>query len=485
MTAYGFFDKDPAWLAADNRPDTTGVASTNSFKWDSATTRLGGRLSRSVLLNARGGLPLPGTYSLNDDLGFSVDMEMDAGTNGAMYFGFFDNTAPTSNYDMLGVYAIQQNTGDLRIRPVIWTGNGRGRQAGLEMQITLSPPAAWGLSVAYAVDDVVREQGKAWICTVAHTSTAATQPGTGADWATVWADLHRTILVADPALPRRLVWNYTALTETIAISVDTVAMEDQVLPAGFKAANASFNRCGGRSVYYHAGVSIDMFFDNLEVRTPGVTENYTFATDPVLDGSGNTSTVDPDLGIIANHDYGYDSATHALKGRINRSDASATASYVAKALAASRTFANRLEARVLEFSLDRLGVDAEMVIGFGDIGGVSSGWPTPFLGCRVGGDTDEPCRGQMVVVSGLGTEQFSDQFPIIYPDGVKHSIKLVFDPGTGIVTLTWEGTDYSMTVAAGIITEGATFTHFFVAPQRVSGGGPLEFSAKKIIFTDR
>jgi hypothetical protein len=47
----------------------------------------------------------------------------------------------------------------------------------------------WGNehSIAYAVGDVVQNPGGTFYeCTVAHDSSASTEPGVGQDWATVW-----------------------------------------------------------------------------------------------------------------------------------------------------------------------------------------------------------------------------------------------------------------------------------------------------------
>jgi hypothetical protein len=46
--------------------------------------------------------------------------------------------------------------------------------------------AAWQSGVAYALDTVVGNDGNAYLCTAAHTSALATEPGTGASWETVW-----------------------------------------------------------------------------------------------------------------------------------------------------------------------------------------------------------------------------------------------------------------------------------------------------------
>lgn len=46
---------------------------------------------------------------------------------------------------------------------------------------------AWATATAYALGDEVRAaNGSGYICTTAHTSGATTEPGVGADWATVW-----------------------------------------------------------------------------------------------------------------------------------------------------------------------------------------------------------------------------------------------------------------------------------------------------------
>lgn len=45
---------------------------------------------------------------------------------------------------------------------------------------------AWATSTAYTLNDVVSNDGDTYICTAAHTSAAATEPGTGASWTSYW-----------------------------------------------------------------------------------------------------------------------------------------------------------------------------------------------------------------------------------------------------------------------------------------------------------
>ncbi len=45
---------------------------------------------------------------------------------------------------------------------------------------------AWVTSTAYEFGNIVGNDGSSWICILAHTSAAATEPGTGASWQTYW-----------------------------------------------------------------------------------------------------------------------------------------------------------------------------------------------------------------------------------------------------------------------------------------------------------
>lgn len=65
---------------------------------------------------------------------------------------------------------------------VIFTAKGDQGDpgAGLEWQ------GPWLTATAYAIADGVKNGGSSYICTVAHTSGASTEPGVGASWATVW-----------------------------------------------------------------------------------------------------------------------------------------------------------------------------------------------------------------------------------------------------------------------------------------------------------
>ena len=40
--------------------------------------------------------------------------------------------------------------------------------------------------VSYKVRDVVESGGNAYVCILAHNSSAATRPGVGVDWTTYW-----------------------------------------------------------------------------------------------------------------------------------------------------------------------------------------------------------------------------------------------------------------------------------------------------------
>lgn len=50
----------------------------------------------------------------------------------------------------------------------------------------ISWEGAWVTATAYAINDAVGSDSASYICTVAHTSGASTEPGVGASWATVW-----------------------------------------------------------------------------------------------------------------------------------------------------------------------------------------------------------------------------------------------------------------------------------------------------------
>ena len=45
---------------------------------------------------------------------------------------------------------------------------------------------AWASSTAYSENDTIEHNGSGYVCTVAHTSGASTEPGVGASWATNW-----------------------------------------------------------------------------------------------------------------------------------------------------------------------------------------------------------------------------------------------------------------------------------------------------------
>lgn len=53
-----------------------------------------------------------------------------------------------------------------------------------------TPDGAWATSTAYTVGNIETNDGAIYECTVAHTSSAASEPGTGADWEDYWVQ-HR------------------------------------------------------------------------------------------------------------------------------------------------------------------------------------------------------------------------------------------------------------------------------------------------------
>ncbi len=52
--------------------------------------------------------------------------------------------------------------------------------------LTIATPAAWVTATVYALAALVSRGGVNYYCTAAHTSGALTEPGVGANWATVW-----------------------------------------------------------------------------------------------------------------------------------------------------------------------------------------------------------------------------------------------------------------------------------------------------------
>tara|TARA_R110000803_G_scaffold62762_1_gene123152 strand:- start:603 stop:2429 length:1827 start_codon:yes stop_codon:yes gene_type:complete len=54
------------------------------------------------------------------------------------------------------------------------------------LQSFLKTATAWATSTSYSVGDVVLDSNQRYTCYTAHTSSSVTDPGNGADWATVW-----------------------------------------------------------------------------------------------------------------------------------------------------------------------------------------------------------------------------------------------------------------------------------------------------------
>ena len=54
------------------------------------------------------------------------------------------------------------------------------------LQSYLKTATAWASGTSYSIGDVVLDSNQRYTCYTAHTSSSATDPGNGADWATVW-----------------------------------------------------------------------------------------------------------------------------------------------------------------------------------------------------------------------------------------------------------------------------------------------------------
>ena len=54
------------------------------------------------------------------------------------------------------------------------------------LQSFLKTATAWASGTSYSIGDVVLDSNQRYTCYTAHTSSSATDPGNGADWATVW-----------------------------------------------------------------------------------------------------------------------------------------------------------------------------------------------------------------------------------------------------------------------------------------------------------
>ena len=62
---------------------------------------------------------------------------------------------------------------------------GAAGPAGLD-GIGITWKAAWSAGTNYSLNDAVKNNGTSYICTAAHTSDAASEPGTGASWTSYW-----------------------------------------------------------------------------------------------------------------------------------------------------------------------------------------------------------------------------------------------------------------------------------------------------------
>lgn len=81
--------------------------------------------------------------------------------------------------DVLATGALYFNTASAAMKVY----NGAAWESAVQ---SLDPRGAWVTTTAYVLNDLVTVNGSAYVCTVDHTSSTDTTPGTGADWETVW-----------------------------------------------------------------------------------------------------------------------------------------------------------------------------------------------------------------------------------------------------------------------------------------------------------
>ena len=84
---------------------------------------------------------------------------------------------------------------------------------------------AWVTATVYAKDDAVSHGGSSYIATTAHTAAAATEPGVGVDWATVWQVVAAKGAQGDPGVNGTN--GATTLDALTDVDVSTVAPTDQ------------------------------------------------------------------------------------------------------------------------------------------------------------------------------------------------------------------------------------------------------------------
>lgn len=96
----------------------------------------------------------------------------------------------------------------------------------------------WLTATDYALNDVVFNDGTSFICTVAHTSDAPSEPGAGASWTTYWDYVAKKGLQGDPG------------TDGADGSITSVGL---AVPTGFSVAGSPITVNGTITVSYAAG----------------------------------------------------------------------------------------------------------------------------------------------------------------------------------------------------------------------------------------
>jgi|GEM_PF-5345486 len=94
------------------------------------------------------------------------------------YYGIFQSNAYYT-YDVTNKYWVQVSLTPAGTGPVTaYVFTDKSQDGG--------PVAAWGTARAYAVNALVSDSGKSYMCIAAHTSASTSEPGSGANWTNYW-----------------------------------------------------------------------------------------------------------------------------------------------------------------------------------------------------------------------------------------------------------------------------------------------------------
>ena len=429
------------WVGRGNRPTEPPQVITQSMVYDPLNLRFGGRVQRS-LTDARIGGSLGGTLTLDHPLHAEIDGQM-LGTigEGGVYIGWFDsNSLQARNF--IGWFI--KDDGNLFVRTAVWTDNGRGAQAGVQIDM--------------GVNSLLRN-----IITADYDPLAASGRGT------------------------------LTITANATVAVFT-------LPVGFRAAGAHFDTFGMRNLWWNSATSVYIDYYLYSAAYTGVSGLITkdMQADPGWAGVNNNTVysdiytaANPNVDLVANQDFGASPTSWAttdntdIGGIFVTSQPDAPAGwkrYYAAPLRRTYTFNTDwwMEGMVC---LRGQNVDSDLWVGIFNevtsVGNIPGVVPPGFMGLWIGGSTNNghPVRCAYFTDTyadaiGILGEAVADILP---PDSDKYPFRIDYTASSRRLAVAFNGgPERAITVTDAHYALGMTCNYFGWRPRTTAGGSSIE-----------